>query len=216
SQDGQGVVVGCGGDSLIGRKTANYLRSVGIRSLSYMIIPSGKGMQAEGALALLKLIPAKVILTAGQSNYVPLPSDFPDANVKTLIHTNQKIFGDFLMQVRYQKKLATVFFTGREKEIVIENDGSFRVLQQRRILFSSDTQKGDTFSQKYDIISTGWVTGDKQNQVSFTFSKDKTKRYLSPKTVELFEKQTFEALNRGEHRIIRIAKDGKMTVKEKM
>ena len=82
-----------------------------------------------------------------------------------------------------------IILNGNGQKFFIDADGAFGVLQDGREWLLERGQRGDKLEPKYDIISA--------------------------ETIENLEQQNFESVDRGEAVVVRVAKNGKMTVRGK-
>ena len=82
-----------------------------------------------------------------------------------------------------------MILSGNGQEFFVDGDGAFGILQGGQEWLLERGQKGDTLEPKYDIMTA--------------------------EAIEKLEQANFESVDRGETVVVRVAKNGKMTVRGK-
>ena len=188
SQNEKALVIGCGGSSVIGSKTAHYMRSIGVHSFEMLIVPDGKERQASGVSRLVTLMEPKVIVAPEESNYLSSAYDLPDSKRISFSHLRLEVLDNVSLEIE-EGEHPRIVLTGNGQQFFIETDGTFGLLQDSRELLLKKGQKEDTLEPKYDII-----TAD---------------------VIEKLEESNFESIGMKENFVVRVAKNGKMTVRRR-
>ncbi|PWL46451.1 MAG: hypothetical protein DBY45_02900 [Clostridiales bacterium] len=186
SQNGKALVIGCGG--AVAQKTVYYMRSIGIYDFEMLVIPQNKARYAGGVARLVKLSEPVVILAPEEGNYLSAAYDLPHSNLMTLSASNWEVLDGISLKVG-EGETPRMVLSGNGQEFFIDADGAFGVLQDGKEWLLERGQKGDTLEPKYDIITA--------------------------ESIEKLEQANFESVDRGETVVVRVAKNGKMTIRGK-
>ena len=96
---GRAVLIGCGGDSRIGEKTAAYLRSSGVFSLDAVLIPEESRRCMSGVSGLAGRFPIGVLLSDSESNWYQTALDSPHiGQCLPLTAGEYRLFGRFSLE----------------------------------------------------------------------------------------------------------------------
>ena len=125
--DGCAVLIGCGGDSMIGGKTAAYLKSVGIHQLDAVVIPEETRRCMSGVEDLSRRFAVDTLYSEEESNWYQTALDSP--NIESCLYLEA---GEYLLFDRFPMELVRV-----------ENFVRIRVTAaERSILFLSKDDPG--------------------------------------------------------------------------
>lgn len=135
---GRAILIGCGGDSQIGGKTASYLWSTGVFSLDAVLIPEESRRCMSGVSNLARRFPIKSLFSDSASNWYQTALDSPDiGQCLPLAVGEYRLFG------RYPLETARV-------------DGWTRIAVSaygRRLLFlSKDDPRAEEVSVGADLV----------------------------------------------------------------
>lgn len=186
SQNGKALVVGCG--SAVAQKTAYYMRSIGICDFEMLIVPQNKRDQAGGVDRLVTLSEPGTIVAPEEGNYLSAVYDLPDSEFVVLSASSREVLDGVTLEIG-EGETPSIILKGNGQEFFIDADGAFGVLQDGQEWLLERGQRGDTLEPKYDIITS--------------------------EAIEKLEQQNFESVDRGETVVVRVAKNGKMTVRGK-
>ena len=136
-----GVVVGCGGDRRIGRKTAAYLEAMGITSIELLLLPEGDGRSMGGARQLLTRFSANTLCCETENNWYQTLSDQGRAErFLPLLPGEYRVLGDALLMISQSRK---------QRDIGLSYGGCQVLFQSRK---QKEPESGWDFIFFYDGI----------------------------------------------------------------
>lgn len=186
SQNGKAVVIGCG--SAVAQKTVYYMRSIGVYDFEMVIVPQNKRDQAGGVNRLITLSEPDIVVAPQGGNYVSAVYDLPSSEFIELSASSREVLDGVTLEIG-EGEAPRIILSGNGQKFFIDADGAFGVLQDDREWLLEKGNRDDTLEPKYDIISA--------------------------EAIEKLEQQNFESVDRGEAVVVRVAKNGKMTVRRK-
>lgn len=186
SQNGKALVIGCGG--AVAQKTVYYMRSIGIYQFEMLLVQGSKDQQAGGVSRLIQLAEPGKIVAPKEGNHLSAIHDLPNSEFVPLAVSQWEVLDGVSLKVQ-EGETPRVTLTGNGQEFFVDTDGSFGVLQDGKEWLLERGQKEDTLEPKYDIITTD--------------------------AIGKLEENNFSSVDRGETVVVRVAKNGKMTVRGK-
>ncbi|MGI5894516.1 MAG: ComEC/Rec2 family competence protein [Candidatus Merdivicinus sp.] len=93
-RNGRALVIGCGGDSQIGRRTVAFLQSVGVRQFDAVLIPLETKRLAGDVPELARKFPPDKILSDGQSNWAQTLADYTPSEMLPLTEGRYSLWED--------------------------------------------------------------------------------------------------------------------------
>ncbi len=188
SQNGKALVVGCG--AAVAQKAVYYMRSIGIQEFEMLVAPKNKKEQAGGVTRLITLSQPERVVGQKEGNYLTAVQDFPECEFVPLTDSDysDEVLDGVTLAIEGGED-PRVLLMGNGQEFFIDADGSFGVLQNGKEWLLEKGQKYDTLEPKYDIMTT--------------------------QDIEELERTNFESVGRGETVVVRVAKNGKMTIRGK-
>lgn len=188
SQNGKALVVGCG--SAVAQKTVYYMRSIGIYDFEMLVVPKNKKQQAGGVTRLVHLSQPDKVVGQREGNYLTAVHDLSECEFVPLTVSgySEEVLDNVTLKIE-GGEVPRVLLKGNGQEFFIDEAGSLGVLQNGKEWLLEKGQKDDTLEPKYDIMTI--------------------------EEIEELEKTNFESVDRGETVVVRVAKNGKMTIRGK-
>lgn len=166
---GRAVVIGCGGDSLIGGKTAAYLKSIGVSALDAVIVPRESRRSMGGVADLSRQFPVEALLSDDQSNWYQ--TAWESSRVRELLPFcagDYRLFGRFPLHVARAGEYARIGIcaNGRRLLFLSEGDPAAAALSTGADLvyfYEEIPQKDGNSAPGYAIIKDRQSGTDKQS-----------------------------------------------------
>ncbi len=143
-ENDKAIVVNCGSGT-VGRKTAQYLRSVGIDDFELLLVTSDDREDGAGTHDLVLSQPPKEVICSPLSNYV---GEVEGAVMTELAPLKRTVLEDALLEIG-----DTVTIKAKGKEFFVD-ESSFGILNGTEKVILRKVKKVDTLEQKYDIMET--------------------------------------------------------------
>ena len=142
-KNNKAIVINCG-SSTVGRKAAQYLRSVGINDFELLLVTSDREEDGKGTKELNSKNPPKEIIYSPYNKYV---NEADDVVMTELSPLERTILGDGSLKVE-----ETITIKANGEEFFVDEDNSFGILNNGEKIILRKGKKIDTLETKYGIM----------------------------------------------------------------
>ncbi len=159
-------------NSAVGRKAANYIRSVGANDFELLLVTSDRKEDGGGTYDLTLMENPEEVIYSPDSNYV---GEIENAIMTEISPLERVVLGDGLLTIN-----DNVTITANGKEFFVDSYGSFGVMNGNEKVILRKGKKVDTLELKYDIMDINDIKNfEKDNFLALKHS-EKIKLRITP------------------------------------
>lgn len=116
---GRAVIVGCGGDGMIGGKTASFLKSRGVRRLDAVLVPEETRRCMGGVADLAGEFPVGTLYSGTESNWYQTALDSPEIGTCLLLEAGEyRLFDHFEMEIARVEDFVRIAVTANGRRLL--------------------------------------------------------------------------------------------------